>query len=391
MAHAADSAGFSLTNCGPVDRALVRAGLESGEPPRLFVRAFLPALAIWLPMLVLAFLRPGDGAGAEVSFFEDLTTHVRFLVLVPLLLIAEAPIGRRTRHVAAQFPEAGMLTRADRPRFEALLRQARKGVESTFSEAVIGALAAVLVVTAFRTLLADDVTMWFERARAEGIANLTAAGWWYAIGAWLPPFLLLRWAWRYLVWCWLLLRWSRLDLQAIATHPDRTGGLSFVSLGHTAFTVVGFAMSCLVAAAVATRVLHEGASLASFELPLAVFVALSIVVGIAPLLVFWKPLRIAKERGLRDYGGFASRYVQQFHGRWVNGSKGEQPFDARDDIGPLADIGASYERVDNMRLVPVTLKTALTFAIATVLPMLPLLLTVMPFRELLKLLMRAMI
>jgi hypothetical protein len=57
----------------------------------------------------------------------------------------------------------------------------------------------------------------------------------------------------------------------------------------------------------------------------------------------------------------------------------------------LADIGGSLDRVFGMRLLPITLKSAVAFALSAVIPMFPLLLTVMPLKDLLKLLMQAMI
>ena len=44
-----------------------------------------------------------------------------------------------------------------------------------------------------------------------------------------------------------------------------------------------------------------------------------------------------------------------------------------------------------MRVVPISLKTAVAFALAGLLPLLPLLLTQFPLRELVKLLMQSMI
>lgn len=390
-AIAPDAGGFSLTNCGPVDRALVRLGLPGTDARHLLVRAFVPALVIWVPLLILALARPRDGAAAEIGFVSDLTTHVRFLLVVPLLILAEAAIGRRTRIVVRQFVDAELLTQPDRPRFVALLRQAGRALQSSLAEIVVAILAIVFVASAVRALSADGVTFWFEQPVTDGHARLTAAGWWYAVGSWLPPFLFLRWAWRYLVWSWLLLRVSKLDLQVVATHPDRAAGLGFVSLGHTTFGMVGFAMSCLVAAAIGTRVLYEGMSLESFRLPIAVFVGLAIIIGIAPLAAFSRPLKIAEESGLLVYGSFASRYAQGFHRKWVDANSTGHPLEAKEDIGPLADIGASYERVAETRILPVTLTTALAFAFAALAPMLPLLLTVMPLKDVLKLLMQAMI
>jgi hypothetical protein len=386
----AESDEFSLTNCGPCDRALARLGLQSADAPRIFVRALLPAVLVWAPLLLFALVAPRKGQGSAVSFYEDLSTHVRFLLVVPLLVIVEASIGRRTRQVAAHFLQGRLVTQSDRPRFDSLLRRAGRAFGSASAEALIAGLSAWLVWSAVRSFRTDGLQFWFEEAGPEGVV-LSAAGWWYVIGSWLPLFLLLRWFWRYVVWCWLLHRLSRLDLQVLATHPDRSAGLGFVSFGHTAFAQLGLAVSCLVAGTIGTRVLHEGASLASYQQPLAVFVAISILLGLAPLAVFWRPLRMAKEAAMQLYGSFASRYVQDFHARWIGTPAGEAPLESSGDVQGLADIGGSLERVYAMRLVPITITAAVAFAVAAVAPMLPLLLLVMPLRDLLRLLMQAMI
>jgi hypothetical protein len=386
----AESGKFSLTNCGPIDRALARVGLQSGDPPRLFVRAFLPAVLIWVPMLVLALAKPRIAGSTTVSFLEDLSTHVRFLLVVPLLVIVEASIGRRTKQVASHFIEARLVSTADRPRFDLLLRRAGRAFDSALAEALIAGLAAWFVWTAVQNFRGDGLQFWFEETGPGG-ERLSAAGWWYVIGSWLPSFLLLRWLWRYAVWCWFLQRLSRLDLQVLATHPDQSAGLGFVSFGHTAFAQLGFTVSCLVAGAIATRVLHEGASLVSYQWPLAAFVAISIALGLAPLTVFWRPLRIAKETAMLAYGSFASRYIQDFHARWIGTRAGGAPLESSGDVQGLADVGGSLDRVYGMRLLPISLKTAIAYAVAALAPMLPLLLLVMPLRDLLRLLMQAMI
>ena len=386
----AESDKFSLTNCGPMDRALARVGLPSGDPPRLFVRAFLPAVLIWVPLFVLALVKPRIEGGAAVSFFEDLSTHVRFLLVVPLLVLVEASIGRRTKQVASHFVEARLVSAADRPRFDVLLRRAGRAFDSALAEALIAGLSAWFVWSAVQNFRADELQFWFEELGHEG-ARLSAAGWWYVIGSWLSSFLLLRWFWRYVVWCWFLQRLSRLDLQVLATHPDQSAGLGFVSFGHIAFAQLGFTVSCLVAGAIATRVLHEGASLVSYQWPLAAFAAISIALGLAPLAAFWRPLRIAKETAVLVYGSFASKYIQDFHVRWIGTRAGETPLESSGDVQGLADIGGSLDRVYDMRLLPISLKTVIAYAVAALAPMLPLLLLVMPFRDLLRLLMQAMI
>jgi hypothetical protein len=302
----------------------------------------------------------------------------------------EASIGRRTKQVASHFVEARLVSTGDRPRFDLLLQRAGRAFDSALAEALIAGLAAWFVWTAVQSFRGDGLQFWFEETGPDG-ERLSGAGWWYVIGSWLPSFLLLRWLWRYAVWCWFLQRLSRLDLLVLATHPDQSAGLGFVSFGHTAFAQLGFTVSCLVAGAIATRVLHEGASLVSYQWPLAAFVAISIALGLAPLTVFWRPLRIAKETAMLAYGSFASKYIQDFHARWIGTRAGEAPLESSGDVQGLADVGGSLDRVYGMRLLPISLKTAIAYAVAALAPMLPLLLLVMPLRDLLRLLMQAMI
>jgi hypothetical protein len=54
------------------------------------------------------------------------------------------------------------------------------------------------------------------------------------------------------------------------------------------------------------------------------------------------------------------------------------------DIQSLADLGNSFAVVQDMRIVAVTKQAMLQLAVATVAPIVPLVLTLMPLEELLK-------
>jgi hypothetical protein len=60
------------------------------------------------------------------------------------------------------------------------------------------------------------------------------------------------------------------------------------------------------------------------------------------------------------------------------------------DIQSLADLGNSYQLVEKMNAFPVSLRSILHLVVATLLPMAPLLLTVMPLKDLLKLLLKVL-
>jgi len=57
----------------------------------------------------------------------------------------------------------------------------------------------------------------------------------------------------------------------------------------------------------------------------------------------------------------------------------------------MADLGGTFERMVDMRILAIDRRTALSFMLAIVTPMLPLLLTMMPLRDIVKILFKALI
>jgi hypothetical protein len=110
---------------------------------------------------------------------------------------------------------------------------------------------------------------------------------------------------------------------------------------------------------------------------------LCVVLG--PLVVFAPQLAQAKWAGTREYGTLAQRYVREFDAKWLRGGAlAEEPLVGSADIQSLADLANSFEVVRTMRLAPVTKEAVLQLAAATLLPVLPLALTMMSLEDLLK-------
>jgi hypothetical protein len=365
-----------------------RIGLVRPNAPRLIQRAVLASAVAWVPLLVMAFIdRPVD-ATAPVTFFKDLAVHVRFLIVVPLLILAEASIGPRTQMVIAEFVASGIVGENEAARFHAVLRRAKRLLDSKWAEAIL--LVAVYVFLWFvaKRVAIDDAAFWYEDIVER---RLTPAGWWYAfVSTPIVVFLFTRWFWRYLVWAWLLRKIARLDLRISGAHPDRMGGLGFVNVAHSSFSKISLAASCVISAAAATRILHEGVALKSYQSMLIGFVVLSITVGLVPLFAFLRPLLRVKRRGIMTYGRFGMSYVQAFEKKWLGEAAPKEPALGSGDIQSLADLGGSYERLDNMSVVPFDRRTVIGFAFAAAAPMLPLLLSVISLREIVSLLFKAM-
>ena len=105
---------------------------------------------------------------------------------------------------------------------------------------------------------------------------------------------------------------------------------------------------------------------------------------LGPLLVFAPQLAQAKRMGLREYGTLAEHYVRKFDAKWLRGgASADEPFVGSADIQSLADLSNSFEVVRTMRIVPFTKETIIQLAAATVVPIAPLLLTMMSLEDIL--------
>ena len=105
----------------------------------------------------------------------------------------------------------------------------------------------------------------------------------------------------------------------------------------------------------------------------------------APLLAFAAQLEATKRKGLREYGTLAERYVREFDGKWLRlGAPPNEPLVGSADIQSLADLGSSFELVQSMRITLIARDAVLQIVAATLVPMVPLLLTMMPLEELAK-------
>jgi hypothetical protein len=198
-------------------------------------------------------------------------------------------------------------------------------------------------------------------------------------------FLLLRWYFRLFLWMRFLWQVSRIQLVLVPTHPDQVGGLGFLGNTVYAFTVLLVAHGAMVAARLAYRIFFLGATLPQFSMEILVMAIFVLLVVFGPLLVFAAQLSRAKRRGLIEYGTLAERYVREFDVKWLRGGAGgDEPLLGTADLQSLADLSNSFAVVRGMSLAPVSREAVLVLSAALVIPLLPLLLTMMPLEALLR-------
>jgi hypothetical protein len=382
-----DSQDFSLVLGGPLFQLMRRVHL-SGDALQLVRQRIVWIAAIaWLPLCLLSAIGGRLwGDAVSVPFLKDFEAHIRFLVALPLLIIAEPIVHGRLHRIGQTFLVRELVPEGAMARFDEALRAAYRLRNSMAAELGLVALVyAVGVVVVWRYFLAMDTSTWYGTPTPDG-TTLTLAGLWYGYVS-LPAFqfLLLRWYFRLFIWARFLWQVSRIRLRLVPSHPDRLGGLGFLPGTAHAFAVLLVAHGAMVAAQIANRIFFAGAALTDFKGEIALVVVLQLCIVFVPLLVFAPQLAQAKRDGTREYGALAQRYVREFDAKWLRSQAAAgEPLVGSADIQSLADLANSYEVVRSMRAIPVTRDAALQLGAAVLAPIVPLALTMMPLEELLK-------
>ena len=378
---------FSLVLGGPLYQLWQRAHLAGDALQLLRRRIVVLTVLAWVPLLVLS-VGEGHAWGTSVAlpFLFDVELHARLLLAMPLLLVAELVVHRRVGGVEQQFRERGLSPDSELPAFDAAIASAMRVRNSIWAEVLLIAFVYIVGVgVLWRTQIALDVSSW-HGAPVNGRWRVSMAGWWLGCVS-LPifQFLLLRWYFRLFIWARFLWQVSRLNLRLMPTHPDRCGGLGFLASVPHAFSPLLVAQGAVLAGLMANRIFYAGATLPQFKVELIGLVAVLVFVVLGPLLVFSPQLEAAKRAGLREHGVLAQRYVRDYDRKWLRGgAPPDEPLVGSADIQSLADLSNSFEVIKDMRWVPFTMSTVLQLAVTTLVPVLPLMLTMISLEELLE-------
>lgn len=392
VAPSSDAFDFSLVLGGPLFQLLRRARLVDDGLELLRQRIAVITLLCWLPLLLLCGLEGEllDGAAA-IPFLHDIEVHSRFLLALPLLVAAELIAHQRMRPVLGQFVARELVSDAARERFEASISSAVRLRNSVWAELTLALLVLVLGRIGARYFMLSEAVTWYARPSAAGL-HYSLAGAWYAYVS-LPifQFIIARWYFRLFIWWRLLWQVSRIELQVVVIHPDGVAGLSFLSAVVAAFAPIASAHGALLAGRIANKIFYAGAELPQFKADAFLLVVFLLVIVLGPLLVFSPQLARAKRAGRREYDVLAQHYVRAFEAKWLRGNAAADGlFLGSGDIQSLADLGNSLSVVRGMRTAPITRDSIVTLTLATLLPVAPLLLTMMPLEELLKKLLGAL-
>jgi hypothetical protein len=381
MAEANRPSDSEIFDGGPPLRLEKSLGLIKPDQRRSVQRGLLVVLIVWAPLFVLSAIESLVlGENRLGSLIGDLTVLSRYLIVAPLFILAEEGTIFRIGQIARHFIDAGIITAADRSRFDGIVAQARRLLNSVSVEVLVVALAYLAMIILIRVFPDQDIPLWHKSG--DGGRGYSWAGWWHAlVSAPVALVLLLGWLWRILIWGLFLFRVSRLDLQLVAAHPDLAGGLQFVGLSLRAFLLLSFAISASAAGGVAQRVL-TGTSFFSFIYVIVAVVILSLVLFVGPLLVFGGKLVEARRRGILHYGGLAEAVGRQLERKWLDDRKNidEGALDVP-HFSATTDLYQVVSNVYQMKPFPIDTQDLIALIVVTLLPFLPALLFEIPVNE----------
>jgi hypothetical protein len=371
---------FSLVLGGPLYQLYLRTRLARPPLELLERRMVIIPLICWLPLLLLAAFAGHLAGGVQDPFLRDPEVHVRLLLALPLLVASEAIVHDRMRIIVPQFVQRGIIGPQDQPRFEQIVTSAMRLRNSVTVELVMLILVVTLGYWVWRQKVTLNVSSWYA-VRNAGL-HWTAAGTYYAfVSLSIFRFILFRWYFRVLIWYRFMWQVRALPLHLNLYHPDRAGGLGFLSGSLQVLAPVFVAQTAVLAAFIYSRILYTGQKLPAFTVDMVVAVLFFILVIVFPLCFFADHLARAGRKAKREFGTLASHYVDDFRRKWVQGGRAGEPLLGTPDLQSLADLGNSYGVVLELRLLPVTKRSLLGLAIALVLPFTPLTLTMFSLRE----------
>ncbi|MDD2600308.1 MAG: hypothetical protein PHO37_13960 [Kiritimatiellae bacterium] len=310
----------------------------------------------WLAWGVLALLALMRGAEHRLFSLELSALHARLLVVIPLFFVCETWVAPAMAEFVRNIIRSGLVPEDEVPALAAEIRRINRLADSRLVEGVILLASFILPLLLGMIGYLPGRSANFSSVLAESGGKFGPVMAWYLIFC-LPlfRFLLFRWVWRLGLWWWFLWRLKGHKLHLLPAHSDGVAGLGFLEVVHEQFLPFIFGLSVFYSATFAEDI---AAGVMQFEAvynyaPL-IFIAATIVFC-GPLFLFSAKLWSARVHGWSAYMDMASRYVNAFDRKWVQGENpdGEAELGSA-DLQSLADLTNSVDVVRNLRVAPIS-------------------------------------
>jgi hypothetical protein len=351
----------------------------------------------WLPLLLLATIEGNlFNSSLDLPFIYDLKPYVRYLLVLPLLIVADTIIDPLIAMNIRSVGSSGILGEDNQDRYQAAVDRLESRKDSKIADIIILLIISATLLTYLSNLddldMFTDFTSWMM---APGTTEpmLTASGWWFfAVSSPILQILIYRWFWRFYLWAAFLYQISRIKLKLQPTHPDLAGGLGILKNGESAFILIFIAFGAMFSVSLAEEILYTDITLADARPLIFGYIVAVLFIMTLPLMFFTKHLIKAKRWGRVAYGGLGYRLSRAFDKKWANPedqSNGDELLKTA-DASAVCDYSDIYDVVRNMRFLPISIKGYALQASMLAIPFIPLVFTEVPIADVITRLMDAM-
>jgi hypothetical protein len=284
---------LELVRGGPFYRAQEATHLITSDRWNLGRRIVFALSVGWIPLLLITLLL---NRSELPSLLRNYQVNARMLIAVPVLLIGQQVMESCFRTIAAQLRETNIVAPKDAGRFDAIIARLLRLRDSPLPELIIVLFAYGYVLLMVNARL-SGAPLW-ATYYVRSTPHLSPTGWYYVLVSQLMyQFLIGLSLWKWLLWSMFVFRLSRMNLQLVPTHPDRHGGLGFLSLSLTGCIPLAFSISIATGAHWRDAILLHRAHVSDFKFEAAALLILVILIAVGPLLFSGAPARpVAAQR-----------------------------------------------------------------------------------------------
>jgi len=383
---------FLVARGGPFYTLQRHLGLLREDAFRAGRRAVLMVGLAWgVPLVLSIIASDAIGPYAERPYLLDPGAWARFFIAVGLFILMERQVEERLRKHLAQFARAPLLAPGSFEPAAESVTKALKRRDSRLAEIVCLIIAIIATIAGAFRMIDTDISSWLVHVSPDG-NSLTLAGWWCIVFSnTLFLFLLLRWLWRLCVWSMLLRDLAGFELRLVATHPDGHGGLAFIGQYPNAYATFILALSCVVGGAIAKLFLAGDLTGKAYGIVMGVWLLIVLLPFAATLLAFRKPVAKLKEQTYLACSALATRHhraaERDLLGRNISASE-----DAGKETGEeVPDPSKAFATTKKVSVFLFSRSALLPISAAALLPLVAAGATIMPIKELLKILKRLLL
>jgi hypothetical protein len=366
---------YAFASGGIIWKIFDRPKFESRSLKQQVYIVFGLMFICWLPIAVLSLLKLGLDQ-FYLLFIRDIATHVRFLVVLPLLIFARRSVNISFDQAIGFFYDTKIVDKTNAAEFEQVMDKLEKWKNSKFIDygLIFLVYLAFFIQEKSRFNNASVYAPWHIVD-----SNITAAGWWYLVIS-LPilQLLLYRWAYTTLLWIVFLRKISKLNLHLSSLHPDGVGGLGFLQYTQLSFFPVALAFSALVAGVMNNLIIFSGISIMDYRIAFGSVVLIILLLFILPLLSLMPLLAKVKRSNYMQYSLQSWPITRKYDGELEDYYKTEEE---HPDTSWHVDLIGSFEKTRDMKIILVDKTILIAFAAAVIIPFLPVLAQQVPLKE----------